>query len=43
MRGLIQIIEKQVDANLCIVDLMKRNSKIEILIGCTEEEKDVVD
>ena len=27
-----------VDAVMCIVDLMKRDSEIKILIGCTEEE-----
>ena len=31
--------EKTVDAIMCIVDLMKRDSEIKILIGCTEEEK----
>ena len=31
--------EKTVDAVMCIVDLMKRDSEIKILIGCTEEEK----
>lgn len=30
---------KQVDAIMCIVDLMKRDSEIKILIGCTENEK----
>ncbi len=30
---------KTVDAVMCIVDLMKRDSEIKILIGCTEEEK----
>ena len=30
---------KTVDAIMCIVDLMKRDSEIKILIGCTEEEK----
>ena len=30
---------KQIDAIMCIVDLMKRDSEIKILIGCTEEEK----
>ena len=29
---------KQIDAIMCIVDLMKRDSEIKILIGCTEEE-----
>ena len=31
--------EKIVDAIMCIVDLMKKDSEIKILIGCTEEEK----
>ena len=31
--------EKTVDAVICIVDLMKKDSEIKILIGCTEEEK----
>ena len=30
------------DAILCIVDLMKKDSEIKILIGCTEEEKAAV-
>ena len=30
---------KEIDAVMCIVDLMKRDSEIKILIGCTEEEK----
>jgi inorganic pyrophosphatase len=34
--------EKKIDAIMCIVDLMKRDSEIKILIGCTEEEKDIV-
>ena len=34
--------EKKVDAIMCIVDLMKRDSEIKILIGCTEEEKQLV-
>jgi inorganic pyrophosphatase len=29
---------KSIDAILCTVDLMKRDSEIKILIGCTEEE-----
>lgn len=33
---------KQIDAIMCIVDLMKRDSEIKILIGCTEEEKNIV-
>ena len=31
--------QKTVDAIMCIIDLMKRDSEIKILIGCTEEEK----
>ena len=31
--------EKKIDAIMCIVDLMKRDSEIKILVGCTEEEK----
>ena len=34
--------EKNVDAIICIVDLMKRDSEIKILIGCTEEEKAII-
>ena len=33
---------KQVDAVMCIVDLVKRDSEIKVLIGCSEEEKDIV-
>ena len=31
--------DKKVDAIMCIVDLMKRDSEIKILVGCSEEEK----
>ena len=31
--------QKTVDAIMCIIDLMKRDSEIKILIGCTEAEK----
>lgn len=31
---------KSIDAIMCIVDLMKKDSEIKILIGCTEEEKE---
>ena len=31
--------EKKIDAIMCTVDLMKRDSEIKILVGCTEEEK----
>lgn len=34
--------KKEVDAIVCTVDLMKRDSEIKILIGCTEEEKQIV-
>ena len=30
--------DKKIDAIMCIVDLMKRDSEIKILVGCTEEE-----
>ena len=30
---------KKIDAIMCIVDLIKRDSEIKMLIGCTEEEK----
>ncbi len=33
---------KRIDAVMCIVDLMKRDSEIKILIGCTEEEKELI-
>ena len=32
----------KIDAIICILDLMKRDSEIKILIGCTEEEKSLV-
>ena len=31
--------QKTVDGIMCIIDLMKRDSEIKILIGCTEAEK----
>ena len=31
--------DKKIDAIMCIVDLMKRDSEIKILVGCTEDEK----
>lgn len=34
--------EKKTDAIMVIVDLMKRDSEIKILIGCTEEEKQII-
>ncbi len=34
--------KRSVDAIMCIVDLMKRDSEIKILIGCTEDEKEMI-
>ena len=34
--------EKKIDAIMCTVDLLKKDSEIKILIGCTEEEKTVI-
>lgn len=34
--------KKQIDAIMCTVDSMKRDSEIKILIGCTEEEKQLI-
>ena len=34
--------KKKIDAIMCIIDLMKRDSEIKILIGCTEEEKAII-
>lgn len=34
--------EKQVDAIMCTVDLIKKDSEIKILIGCMEEEKVII-
>lgn len=33
---------KQIDAVMCIVDLLKKDSEIKILIGCTEDEKRII-
>ena len=33
---------KKIDAIMCIVDLIKKDSEIKILIVCTEEEKEMV-
>lgn len=30
--------DKEINAVICIVDMLKRDSEIKILIGCTEEE-----
>ena len=34
--------KRQIDAVICTVDLMKKDSEIKILICCTEEEKQAV-
>ena len=34
--------EKRIDAIICTVDLMKKDSEIKILIGCTEDEKQII-
>ena len=33
--------EAKCDAIICTVDLLKRDSEIKLLIGCTEEEKQI--
>lgn len=33
---------RRLDAIVCTVDLMKRDSEIKLLIGCTEQEKELV-
>lgn len=33
---------QKVDAIVCTVDLLKRDSEIKILIGCTEAEKEII-
>ena len=34
--------DKKINAIICIVDLIKKDSEIKILIGCTEEEQEVI-
>ena len=34
--------ERKIDAVVCTLDLLKRDSEIKILIGCTREEKQIV-
>lgn len=34
--------EKKVDSIMCIVDLVKKDSEIKILVGCTDEEKMII-
>lgn len=33
---------RKIDAIVCTVDLVKRDSEIKLLIGCTEAEKQIV-
>ncbi len=33
---------KEVDAFICTVDIVKKDSEIKVLIGCTEEEKETI-
>lgn len=33
---------RQIDAIMCIIDCTKRDSEIKILIGCTENEKEII-
>lgn len=34
--------EQKIDAIMCTIDLIKKDSEIKILIGCTEEEKEKI-
>ena len=34
--------KRTIDAIICVVDLLKKDSEIKILIGCTEEEKTLI-
>ena len=36
------LADKKVNAVICTVDLMKKDSEIKLLIGCTEEEMNTV-
>ena len=36
------LADKQVNAVICTVDLMKKDSEIKLLIGCTEEETKLI-
>ena len=33
---------QQIDAIICTIDLLKKDSEIKILIGCTEDEKEKI-
>ena len=34
--------DKRLDAIICIVDLLKKDSEIKLLIGCTEDERNLI-
>ncbi|WP_291583450.1 inorganic pyrophosphatase [Clostridium sp. UBA6640] len=34
--------KQEIDSIICIVDLVKRDSEIKILIGCNNEEKEII-
>ena len=34
--------DRRIDAVMCIVDVLKRDSEIKLLLGCTEAEKAIV-
>ena len=34
--------DRALDAVMCVVDLLKRDSEIKLLIGCTEKEKEII-
>lgn len=34
--------DKKIDAIVCTVDLLKKDSEVKILIGCTENEKSII-
>lgn len=34
--------KQKIDAIMCTVDLVKKDSEIKILIGCTNEEKEII-
>ena len=36
------LADKKVNAIICTIDLMKKDSEIKLLIGCTEEETNIV-
>jgi inorganic pyrophosphatase len=34
--------QQEIDSIMCIVDLVKKDSEIKILIGCTNKEKEII-